>query len=55
MKEHARRIFFGIVVDSIVLTVRTRDASTTRSAPSSSSGEVRGCESWQWCGPADEE
>ncbi len=51
MKELVRRIFFGVVVGSIVAAVRARGVSW--SAPSSK--EARGCESWQWCGPADEQ
>ena len=52
MKELVRRLFFfGAVVGSIVSAMRTRGFSS--SAPSSR--EARGCESWQWCGPADEQ
>jgi len=53
VKELVRRIFFGLDVDLIVAAMRaTRGVSS--SAPPSSCREARGCESWQWCGPADE-
>ncbi len=51
VKELVRRIFFGVVVGSVVAAMRTRGVSS--SAPTSR--EARGCESWQWCGPADEQ
>lgn len=50
VKELARRFFFGVVMGSIVAAIRARGPSP--SAPSSR--EARGCESWQWCSPADE-
>ena len=51
-KELVSRIFFGLVVGSIVAAMRARGVS---SSASPSSGEARGCESWQWCDPADDE
>ena len=52
VKELVRRIFFGVVVGSIVAAMRTRGVSSS-AACSSSSREARGCESWQWCGPSE--
>jgi hypothetical protein len=50
VKELVRRIFFGLEAGSIVAAMRTRGGSS--SAPPSS-GEARGCESWQCCGSED--
>ncbi len=51
VKELVRRIFFfGVVVGSVVAAMRTRGVSSSAPSPR----EARGCESWQWCGPADE-
>jgi hypothetical protein len=52
VKELMRRLFlFGAVVGSVVAAMRTRGVSSC--APTCR--EARGCESWQWCGPADEQ
>ncbi len=53
MKQLVRDLFLAHpLVGSIVEVIKARGVSS--SAAPSSAREARGCESWQWCGPADE-
>jgi hypothetical protein len=55
VKQLVRHLFLGhTLVDSILEAIKARGDSSPAAPFSSSAREARGCESWQWCGPADE-